>query len=144
MFPYLVGYMLIFSEARRILEAVRKLPPAVNLVQFIVVNAIAIVKFVKGIFETSPFWAYLIGMVCACSIFALSYNLLKSCKSHRLMVWLSGISFEVYLVHEFFIGRFNVYALTPNPIIGFSLLVIFSILTAYIIHQISHNHLVQT
>lgn len=137
LFPYLIAYVLIFSKARLILCKIRKVSFVVNICQFFIINGIAIIIFLDGIFDKAPFWAYLIGMVCAGSVFMFTYNLLKNCSSYKLIAWFSGISFEIYLVHEFFIGKFNIYDYTPNVVLGFVALVILSTITAYIIHRMS-------
>lgn len=142
LFPYLIAYILIFSKARVILGKIRKVSSIVNVCQLVIINTIAIAIFIDGIFDKAPFWAYLIGMICAGSVFSFSYNLLKKCSSSKLIAWFSGISFEIYLVHEFFIGKFNIYDYIPNVFFGFVALVILSTIAAYIIHRISpcfHN-----
>lgn len=136
-FPYLAAYIWIFANANRVLRGIRRITLTVNLIQFLVVNAVVLLIFVNGIFQSAPFCAYLLGMLSACSVFAFTYDVLRNFSSNNVITWLSGISFEVYLVHEFFIGRFNIYDNTPDPVTGFSALVVLSVLGGYAVHQLS-------
>lgn len=127
LFPYLIGYILIFLNAISVLRFVSSISLKINLSQVILINALSILAFHEGIFETHRIFAYPIGMISAFSIFCLAYNILHFTKSSKLIVFLSGICFEIYLVHEFFLGSQSVYIMFPNPIVGFIFLIIFSI-----------------
>lgn len=137
LFPYLIAYIWIFSKASSILETVRKVPLAVNIIQFVIINVTAVTLFYNGLFEKFTFWSYLVGMICAGSVFTFVYDIFKDISANGFILWLSGISFEIYLVHEFFIGRFNVYDYTPNILIGFVALLSLSILSAVALHKIA-------
>lgn len=130
MFPYLVGYVIIFYNADNIIGLVRRIKLPYNILQFILINMSGVLLFNKGIFNTNSFIAYLLGMLCLMSIFCFMMTILKNVRESKIIVWLSGISFEIYLVHEFFLGRYSIYGICSNPIIGFILLILLSIIAA--------------
>ena len=138
MFPYLAGYVMIFYNADRIIGLVRQIRFPYNLSQFILINTVGVWLFYKGIFETDSFIAYLLGMLCSMSIFCFMMDILKGAAESKLILWLSGISFEIYLVHEFFLGRYSVYNYIDNPVIGFAILVLLSCLAAILFQAISN------
>lgn len=119
MFPYLVGYLFVFTYSNRILEVISKCSISALLAQFLVINTIVIWSFYNSLYEKSPFISYLIGMISASSIFCTFYVLFKNTSRIKFIEWLSGISFEIYLVHEFFLGRFSIYRLVDNALLGF-------------------------
>lgn len=104
--------------------------------QALVINMAGVYMFANGIFDTNSFVAYFIGIFCAISVFALTFNVFCGLPSLNPIVWLSGISFETYLVHEFFLGRYSVYKMIDNPIYGFLLLLAFSLAAATLLKYI--------
>lgn len=48
---------------------------------------------------------------------------------------MAGISFEIYLVHEFFLGPVNVYAYC-NHFVGYLVLVILSVIAAVVLKKL--------
>ena len=130
LFPYLAGYLLVFIHAEKIISHIRHIPLSLNIVQALAMNTIGIFMFSNGIFDSNSFVAYFIGIGCAVSIFVLMFNTFSSLPSLNPIVWLSDISFEMYLVHEFFLGRYSVYKMVDNPIYGFLLLLAFSLAAA--------------
>lgn len=136
-FPYLIGYLLIFYYSQSIIDQIRRINFTVNLTQFVIVNAIGLLLFSNDLFDKSGFIAYLIGMLCAASFFSFLMNICSRLTSYKLIIWLSGISFEIYLVHEFFLGRHSIYNMIDNKLIGIILLITLSIFTAVILKFIS-------
>lgn len=104
--------------------------------QALVINMAGVYMFANRIFDTNSFVAYFIGIFCAISVFALTFNMFSGLPSLNPIVWLSGISFEIYLVHEFFLGRYSVYKMVDNPICGFFLLFAFSLAAAIVLKYI--------
>lgn len=139
MFPYLTGYIFIFSYSSKITTLITRIPTISNWMQFILVNVFGILMFTHGIFESNCFVAYLIGMLCAISVFIFMYKICRSFHSSQFIIWLSGISFEIYLVHEFFLGKYNVYSIFQNPIAGFLLLMILSVMAAVFLKFIARK-----
>lgn len=139
MFPYLIGYILIFSHPSEIITLITRIPTIINWLQFILINLFGILMFTHGIFESNCFAAYLIGMLCAISVFSFMHKICRSFHSSKFIIWLSGISFEIYLVHEFFLGKYNVYNTLQNPIAGFLLLIILSVMSATFLKFLSRK-----
>lgn len=132
-FPYIIGYLIVYRYANNLLAYFKKIPMSINILQFCIINSVAIFLFADGLFESNVFASYLIGMASAISFFLLLYNVLKKVAQVKFIEWLSEISFEIYLVHEFFLGKYCVYGLFSNNFIGFLSLVVFSIIAACLI-----------
>lgn len=124
-FPYLISYVIVFRHARVIIKAVRRVNVYLNIAQLVVVNAVGVYLFHNGLFFREPFLSYLVGMGCAFSMICAMMNFFSHLHSSRVIIWLSGISFEVYLVHEFFLGRMSVYSFIANPLVAFVVFVLF-------------------
>lgn len=136
-FPYLIGYVLIFYNAKPIIIMVRKIRLVINIIQFMVVNGMGIILFHNRLFDLNPFISYLIGIVCATSLFCVLFNICSKFPYSRMIIWLSGISFEVYLVHEFFLGKYSIYNLQLNPFWGFIALIALSVIASLPIHYLA-------
>lgn len=137
MFPYAIGYLMIFFYSNVIIGKISKMGMCAVISQFIIINICGLIAFKQGIFATNGLIAYFIGIACACSIFVFMFRLLERVLTSNIVVWLSGISFEIYLVHEFFLGRFNVYHIIDAPIISFILLIILSVTSAIVLSRLS-------
>lgn len=102
-------------------------------------NVVCAWLFVNGLFEYSRIIAYLLSNVCGCLLFAL---LIRVAPMHKdsIVAWLSGISFEIYLVHHTLCaGPFVKITLwNCNASLRFVILVLVSLLLAQILHMISN------
>lgn len=136
-FPYTIGYLLIFYNANKIMSLVKRIGLVINIVQLVTINSMSIFLFHNRIFDSNPFVSYLLGIACAISVFCFLFNIFSRFPFSKMIVWFSGISFEVYLVHEFFLGEFSVYKLDINPVLGFIALVALSIIAALPVHYLS-------
>lgn len=136
-FPYLIGYIIVFRNSNEILKFIKSIRFAINILQFLLINVIGLFLFYYGIFDTYPFVAYLIGMICAISIICFMSNACSLFPQSGIIIWLSGICFEIYLVHEFFLGRYSVYTYVKNPVLGFAILVALSTLASLLIKYLS-------
>lgn len=144
LFSYLVGYLLIFFNANELISRIKKINIWYNIIQFAIINSFGILMFYQDIFTTNPFFAYLLGMGCALSEFCFLLNICSKFPTSKIIILLSSISFEIYLVHEFFLGNYSIYRYVNNPIIAFFALVFLSIIAAIILHTLSkikiHRH----
>ena len=136
-FPYLTGYLLVFKYARVLLLAVGKIPLLINILQVCSVSFFNVIYF--DYYNLSPYGylGYLLGILQAISIFCFLYNICTNIKESKIILFLSGVSFEIYLVHEFFLGKFSVYNYIENPLLSFLVFVSLSIFTGYILNLIS-------
>ncbi|MBD5280664.1 MAG: acyltransferase [Bacteroides sp.] len=136
-FPYLVGYMLVFRYANWILLNIRKITNLINIGQFFIVTILNIIEFSCLGLDPYSFISYLLGMSEAVSVFCFIYNAFRTFSTSKLIVLLSGISFEVYLVHEFFLGRYSVYKYIPNHFLSFITFLSCSIILGFILNYLS-------
>ncbi|MCM1138936.1 MAG: hypothetical protein NC453_10245 [Muribaculum sp.] len=83
--------------------------------------------------------SYLIGILSASALFVIGMSLFNKSKRNRLIEWLSMISFEIYLVHMFFLYRRGVYEVFDNILIGFIALAILSVAGGCILNMISNR-----
>lgn len=140
MFPYLVGYILVFENANFLIGKIKSIRLGCIASCFVVVNSIGIWLFYNNIYSTNSFAAYLLGMICALSWICLMIIVCGHFPSSKCIVWLSGISFEVYLVHEFFLGRYSVYN-HFSLFSGFFVLITLSVISAFVLHKVSSHNL---
>lgn len=136
-FPYLVGYIFVFIHSSLILKKVRDISNILNLVQFILITSINIIIFYLYKLDPYSFLSYILGIIEALSIFCLCYNVLKKLPESKTVMFLSSISFEVYLVHEFFLGNYSIYKYFQNPFLSIIIFLGLSILLGYILHSFS-------
>lgn len=137
LFPYLICYQMIFLNANNIIRKVQQIKLLPNIIQYLFINVISIYLYSKGIFQWNNIGAYLLGMICSMSIFCLMYNVCRKISYSSIIVFLSGISFEIFLVHYFFLGRYSVYKLSNYRIIGFIYLLLCSITAGFCLKYIS-------
>lgn len=129
-----------FSHAGEILERVKQVPFRWMFLQFVIIVGTTHLLFLS--FEVYCWCrpvAVLLNNLCGIS---LLFFLLKLEHKRELSVltFLSGISFELYLVHHGFCqGFFSVFQLTDNYFLMLVLLVIVSITCAYILKQIANS-----
>ncbi len=136
-FPYLVGYMFVFRYSRRILDAVRSIRITNNLIQFILITGVNFVVFRIYNLDPYSFVSYLLGIIQALSVFCLMYDLCRNVSYSKVIIFISGISFEVYLVHEFFLGHYSVYKYIHQPIVSVTVFVLLSVVTGYLLNLLS-------
>lgn len=137
LFLYLIGFLLIYKNATSILRFISYMPLWVNILQSIIINTVIACLFIWGIYDVSKFISGILGMISACSLFCLLYQLFKNIPQNSFIEYIANISFEIYLVHEFFLGKFSVYGHIDNPFIGFIVLVVLSICVGAILHYLS-------
>ena len=81
----------------------------------------------------------LICMLAAFSLFGLSMMGLNEAKSNKVVSFVAGTSFEIYLVHHIIaFGRFSVMKVVPNWWIGLLLLITESIVLGWCLNKISN------
>lgn len=136
-FPYLIGYIAVFKYSSTILNVVRRLNNIVNIIQFSIITLLNIGIFYYYKLNPYGFCSYILGIIQAISIFCLIYRTCKNLSESKLIVFLSGISFEIYLVHEFFLGQYSIYKLINNHILSLSIFITLSIVAGYILNIIS-------
>ncbi|MBD5214421.1 MAG: acyltransferase [Bacteroidales bacterium] len=137
-FPYLIGYLFVLRYSRKILELVRRIGTVANIVQFISVVTLNYIVFSCYKLDPYSFMSYFMGILQAISVFCFMYNMLRNASGSRIVVFISGISFEVYLVHEFFLGHHSVYRYFNEPVLSVIMFVALSVLTGYLLHLISN------
>lgn len=141
---YTLLYLIIFYYSNQIISFINKMGFKKMGIFLISTNLLGIIAFYFGVYEASRFWANILGIACGLTV---TLFLLEGCKnipSSKIILWLSGICFEVYLVHEFFLGHYSVYKLVDNPVLGLLLLIGFSVILAFLLHLIATRVLTKT
>lgn len=120
LFLYLTMFVICFVEADAMMKLSEKFSKIVIwiLVCTVIASLIAIheVPVNNGVSKV-------ICIIAALAIFELSIYWLKDARRRDIISFISGISFEIYLMHHVFaFGRFSVMNITPNWWIGFMLL----------------------
>ena len=80
--------------------------------------------------------SYFVSIATAFTLFGLLLALFRNVREIGVITFLSGLSFEAYLVHEFFLGRISVYHFC-NQYVGYALLVAASILSGFLLMRLS-------
>lgn len=132
-FPMLLITAFTYINAKEIMEKVKNISMFFFVIQFIIITTVIVILF--QLFENYQIFrplAYLLYNVEGMSIMALLLNL--NFKHHYEVVgWLSGISFELYLVHHGFCqGAFSILN-HNNYLVSLILLFSVSLVTAYLL-----------
>ena len=136
-FPYLIAYLLVFKYARKILAIIRKISLQLNILQISIFTGINIIFFYYYKLNPYDYYAYLLGIIQAISTFCFLYNICINIKESKIVLFISSISFEVYLVHEFFLGKLSVYKFINNPLLSFVVFIALSITAGVILKYIA-------
>lgn len=109
-----------------------------SAIGIILLNSLCAFLFVNGLFEQSRTVAFLLSDVCGLLFLALLLRIMPH-KENRLISWLSGISFELYLIHHTLCaGPFvRITEWQYNHFCQFGLVVVFSLFGATLLHFVS-------
>lgn len=135
MFMYLLFYIYVFANAKKLLLLLRRVNIKIGLIIFFITFSIGILLFYNNLTNTyTSIWC---GIFCAVIFLCLTYNLFKSNKTNNIISFISYISFEIYLVHHIFcFGQYSLYKYIPSPIIGTITIIIISISMGYLFKYI--------
>ncbi len=137
-FLYLALYLLVFLNARKILsfvDRIRVMPIA--LIACIVVPVVIYLFYLGLMNEYTSVWG---GLISAFVLFSMLYVMFKEGKERKIINFISSISFEIYLVHHVFcFGRFSLFKVVENPILGIIAILLLSVLLAYPLHLIGNG-----
>ena len=129
---YLLLYIYIFINAEKILNIIDRIPLKSSIISGIVLIAIILLFYFKIPNEYTTKW---LGVFSASLIFTIFINLFKKAKTNTIIVFLSTISFELYLVHHVFcFGKYSLYKIIPNPILGTIAIFVTSFILATMLH----------
>lgn len=132
---YAVLYAVIFINSSAILRYVYEHSLWNWLCDGLIINSIALYLYYNGLFEYRAF-SYLVSTLTATTVFGITLSLFRNDRINPFINFIAGISFEMYLVHEFFLGPINVYNYF-NHAIGYIVLVILTIISAFVLKKIS-------
>lgn len=137
-FIYLIAYILVFINANRILSFFNKTPKL-----YLTVVAFTVIPTTIYLFKENTLNNYTdvwVGIVNTIVIFSFLYRLLENVKYNRIIAYISSITFEIYLVHHVFcFGKYSIYKLINNPILGTLAIFAISITFAAILNYISNT-----
>lgn len=135
MFMYLSVFIISFIEAENIVRVAKK-RRMMKVVLFMLVVGISLYAVLA--YNMPDEITKLICMLAAFSLFGLSMMGLNEAKSNKVVSFVAGISFEIYLVHHIIaFGRFSVMKVAPNWWIGLLLLITASIFLGWCLNKIS-------
>lgn len=136
-FFYILFYLIVFRYATTILKYMMNIKLVVWVALTIPAHGIALYLYHESIFHSNRLASYYISILTAITMFGL---LLRLCKDTRLgykvIAFISSISFEMYLIHMFFLADINIYRYLNKPI-GFICLVIASAAGGYLLMHTS-------
>lgn len=135
MFLYLTIFVISFIEAENIVQMAYNRSRIIAIVHVIIVSTSLYAVFAYNMTDDIT---KLICMFAAFSLFGLSMMGLNEAKSNKVVSFVAGISFEIYLVHHIIaFGRFSVMKVAPNWWTGFLLLITVSIVLSWCLNKIS-------
>lgn len=130
---------LTFLYAGNVIKWLNVVPTWIFVIAAILLNSVSYLLIYYRIAEDGTVANYVTtfgGM----AIFAFLYKLFKAYSPNKLLYWMSGISYELYLVHHpFCLGKLSFFKLFPtlNDYIVSILIIIVSVVCAYILKQLS-------
>ena len=132
---YLILYIYVFINAENILNLIDRIPLRSSIFTGIGITiAIILFFYLKILNEYTAKWCGIISAFAAFTIFA---KLFKNSKKNTIVEYVSSISFELYLVHHVFcFGKYSLYNIIPDPILGTIAIFTSSLILATILHYI--------
>lgn len=132
---YLLLYIYVFINAEKILNLIDRIPLKSSVVLGTGITiAILLLFYFKILNVYTEKWC---GIIVAIALFTLFVKFLKNTKRNAMVEFISTISFELYLVHNIIIfGKFSLYHIIPNPIIGTIAVLASSCILAIMLHYI--------
>ncbi len=107
---------------------------------FIATNTIVILLFLYEIEEKSQTLAYTLGCVCGILWMIFLFRTSKYIKNRKTFIFLSAISYEIYLTHHPLcrnIGGYSMKHITQDPYIGLLLIASITVLSAILLNKLS-------
>lgn len=136
-FVILVYGSWIFIYAKEFLEWLDRLNAKVFYPVALIVNALAIYICYQ---DQIPYFDTIHRLGCDVAGFTWFVALLQigtKVKVGKFLIFISGISYEMYLVHHIFCnGPFNVYKVTSNPALAFLMIAGGAFIFGYILHVV--------
>ena len=137
---FITIYLAVFSfaNASKIIEWTKKVSLTASIIQFTLLGSIAIYLFLSYDINT---WnraiAVLIGNICGLSLLLLLLRI-PYVNENKLITFISGVSFELYLIHHGLCqGDLSVLHLVNNLFISLLLLLAISFASAFILNKFS-------
>lgn len=137
MFVFLLMFVLFFIHANDLIQFVQRYK-WVNIAFFVIVVC-SLYWYNTGNWQEHSSIAKWIGIASSVSIFGLAINTFQRVKKNRIVEFVAGISFEIYLVHHVFAyGGYSVMKISPNWFCGFFILIIISIVLGWCLNKIGN------
>ena len=135
-FIYLILYLLVFLNARKILEWINRIHIRTMMTVCCIVVPIVILLFYLDL--TNKYTSVWGGLISAMLLLGLLNKLFNNAKENKIISFISLISFEIYLVHHVFcFGEFSLFKFIGNPILGIIVIFALSLVLAYLLHLVS-------
>lgn len=128
----------VFSHSRDIMEWEKRIPLRWMFLQFVLIGGFTHALFLSfEVYSMCRPLAILLNNLCGVSLLAFLLRL-HYAKESVVMTFISGISFELYLVHHGFCsGEFSVFQLTDSYAMMLILLIMVSSVCAFILNKMA-------
>ena len=131
---YIIAYILVFTNSNRILCYLNKISKATSIIPIVIIIPIIFLYYNN---KTNTYTSIWLGITSAIIIFQLLYKIFNGQQTNKIVTYISSISFEIYLVHHIFcFGKYSIYKIINNPVLGTITIFIISFLLAYILNLI--------
>ena len=135
---YLILYFLAFLYAKKILEWITNIKTRQIVIVCCLILPMILLLYYWEL--TNKFTSVWIGIISAILIFCILNKLFDNAKENRIISFISTISFELYLVHHVFcFGKYSLFKIIGNPILGIMAIFLLSVILAYPLHFISNK-----
>lgn len=126
----------MFLNARTILNVIDRLKIRPTII--IGSAAVAFIILLYWFDLTTEYTSKWLGLASAIIVFTILKKIFNNAGNNLLVDSISAISFEIYLIHHVFcFGKYSIYQIIPNPILGTIVILLISIILAYILNAIS-------
>lgn len=129
------GFLLM--KADRFMRTARELNLWMILI-IVVINASLLWLDIEGLFEKSRIIHYLACDICGCLLLALFIRMMPD-KENKFIMFLSGISFEIYVVHHTLCAgpMVRIPQMTESHILNFIVLLAVAFVLAIVLHWVA-------
>ncbi len=134
---YLWLFVLCFYHSTDIKSwCERRESTIMRIIYVIIIMAIAAL-FCLGLYDKYRLLAEWFGVLAAVLTAIIILSTCRNTKSNQIITFVAGNSFELYLVHHVIaFGRWSITAYLGNPILGFAVYILCSVMMAYLLKAI--------
>lgn len=137
---YLATSCFLFLNASRFIDFTERISFKVYIPIFLIINITTIFLFLNDSYSSAATISYLLGCICGISWMIILLKAGPFIKNRGVYIYLSSISYEIYLVHHplcHSINGYSVKSITQNPYLAFLIIASLTLIIAILLNAIS-------